>query len=103
MAEDSSRQSQFGYKNNSNLVLTVERRTRESGPTGEVESLANTDPRQLMRQMGTRTQHRALKPSTNGAANGNEDVDARARRANKVSALLHIIFAHRTPSPTPLL
>lgn len=101
MAEDSSRQSQFGYKNNSNLVLTVERRTRESGPTGEVESLASTDPRQLMRQMGTRSQHRALKPSTNGAATSNEDVDARSRRANKVSIILRIVFAHQTPPTTP--
>lgn len=48
-ADHYARQKQYEYRATSNLVLTAENRSRELGPSGEVETLAG---RINIRQMG---------------------------------------------------
>jgi len=55
MSEAAEKGKQFDYGATSNLVITSENRTRESGPTGEVTSIAGKQStRDMIKKMGDR-------------------------------------------------
>lgn len=49
--EDTEKIAQYAYKANANLVLNSEKRPRDLGPTGEVQSLAESMTAREMRMM----------------------------------------------------
>ena len=88
MSDELTRSKQFGYKENSNLVLSQKHRGRqETGPTGEVESLFKHLQDGGMGKMGSR--ERELRGTDKGEkrkeqeANKNGDAQKKPKKGKR--------------------